>query len=158
MESVLLSEAEIKEGLLGAKQAERRRYPKVLHQPGADFNRMINFLMSDTYMQPHFHPHQEKIEGIEVIQGKLAVLFFNDEGEITKSVIIENKEGEENRIDVPGFAWHTYIVLSETAVTYETMKGVYDPKTWKELASWAPLENTPEAKEYLSLLKKRATG
>jgi len=107
-------------------------------------------------MQPHFHPHEEKIEGIEAIQGKLAVLFFNDKGEVIKSVILEKKGDEESRVDVPGFAWHTYIVLSDTAVTYETMKGVYDPKTWKEMAPWAPLENTPESQGYLDFLKKEA--
>ena len=44
-------------------------------------------------------------------------------------------------------------MLSEQTVIYEIMDGVYDPLTWKKMASWAPLENSPDASNYLSFLK-----
>ena len=68
-----------------------------------------------------------------------------------KNLIEENKK---DYIEVPAFTWHTYIMKSEVTVIFETMMGVYDPKTWKKLANWAPDENSAEAKTYLSKLRK----
>ena len=66
------------------------------------------------------------------------------------------EKSPNNHIKIPAFAWHTYVALSEYTISYETMNGVYDPATWKELARWAPAENTPESTAYLISLKKEA--
>ena len=50
--------------------------------------------------------------------------------------------------------WHTYVMESEKVLIYETMEGVYDPNSWKELASWAPEENDPDSNDYISFLRK----
>lgn len=149
-----LSEKEKEECKLLAENSPRRRYGKILHKPGDEFNQAFNFLLSDTYMQPHHHPSNEKIEKIRIMEGKIAVLFFDDGGEAIKSAILE-KNGE-TEINVPAFSWHTYVVLSDYAITYETMIGVYNPATWKEFAKWAPPENTPESEKYLNFLKEKA--
>ncbi len=149
-----LTEAEITEGLSKANTSERRRHPKILHNPGDEFNRVINFMMGDSYMQTHLHPGVEKIEKIYLIQGKIATLFFDDKGSITKCTILE--KGKTEMIEVPAFTWHTYVMLSDAAVTYETMMGKYDPVTWKEFAKIAPQENTPESIAYLAELKAAA--
>jgi cupin fold WbuC family metalloprotein len=115
---------------------------------------MINFIMSDSYMQPHRHPHEEKIEKILVLRGKMGQLFFDDKGKVTEAVILE--AGKKDYIEIPAFSWHTYVVLSEYAITYETMRGVYDPATWKEFPAWAPKENTPQADSYFDFLKHEA--
>jgi len=154
MKPPLLSKTEIKESLALAADSQRRRYPKILHESGANLNRVINFLMADTYMQPHLHPSAEKVEMIMALEGKLAVLFFDNGGNIIQSVIIE--KGGVRYVEVPAFAWHTYVVLSDTAVTYETMPGVYDPKTWKILADWAPREEDPKSSIYLKSIKTAA--
>ncbi|OGF66317.1 hypothetical protein A3I27_02520 [Candidatus Giovannonibacteria bacterium RIFCSPLOWO2_02_FULL_43_11b] len=146
-----LPNEEIDEFLLRAKNSERQRFPKILHKPGDEFNRVFNFIMTDSYMQPHFHPGG-KIEDISIVAGKLAVIFFDDKGSITESSTLE--KGGEEHIKIPAFAWHTYVALSDGVVTYETMMGVYNPKTWKEFAKWAPEENTPDASAYLASLKK----
>ena len=59
-----LSEQEIQDGLRLAGCSEKRRYPKLLHRRGDEFNCVFNFMMNDSYMQPHLHPGQEKIERI----------------------------------------------------------------------------------------------
>ena len=146
-----LSAKKIKEGLHQAALSERKRHAKVLHSPGDEFNRVFNFLRSGTYMQPHLHPGEEKIEQIYLVEGRLRMFFFNDVGEISKTVILE--KGGEEHISVPAFSWHTYAVLSDSAVTYETMMGVYDPKTWKTFASWAPVEQSAESHAYLTSLQ-----
>ena len=151
-----LSDKEIKEGLQQARASERKRHATVLHAPGAEFNRVFNFLLSGTYMQPHLHPGEEKIEEITLLKGKLKMVFFNDAGAVANMVVLE-KGGVES-IRVPAFSWHTYTILSESAVTYETMMGVYDPKTWKEFASWAPLEGSMESTAYVASLQSRENG
>ena len=146
-----LSEQEINDGLLRAGSSTRWRYANVLHEPGDEFNRVINFIMQDSYMQPHLHPGAEKIEKIYLIRGRIAVLFFDDQGAVKNGVVME--EGGVGNVEVPAFTWHTYVMLSDYAITYETMMGVYDPKTWKEFAQWAPPENSSQAPTYLNYLK-----
>lgn len=150
----VLTEQEKKEGIQLADASVRRRHPKILHQKGAEFNEVFNFMMTDSYMQPHLHPGDEKIEMIYLVQGKVAVLFFDDNGSITKCTLLE-KEGID-MITVPAFTWHTYVMLTNSAITYETMMGKYDPQTWKDFFTIAPAENIPESIDYLKYLKNEA--
>ena len=78
-----LSERETEEGLSQARSSPRHRYPKLLHQPGAEFNQVFNFMMSDSYMQPHLHPGEEKIEEIYIVEGRVATIFFDDQGAVS---------------------------------------------------------------------------
>lgn len=146
-----LQPEEVKLYLGYAKESTRHRYPKILHNPGDEFNSVFNFMMSGSYMQPHLHPGQEKIEKIHLVQGKVATLFFDDDGRIQSFTMLES--GGKNLIEVPAFTWHTYLILSDYAITYETMMGVYSEETWKKSAIWAPNEGAEEASIYLMQLK-----
>jgi cupin fold WbuC family metalloprotein len=150
----IINSSEIKEGIDKANASERRRFPKILHNPGDEFNRVINFMMYDSYMQPHLHPGDEKIEKIYILEGRLAVFYFDDLGEIIKTTILE--KGGIEMISVPAFTWHTYAMLTEYAITYETMMGKYDPHTWKDFFTIAPAEDTDESIEYLKKLQSLA--
>lgn len=146
-----LSEQEIQDYIKLADSSPKRRYPKLLHNPGDEFNCVFNFMMHDSYMQPHLHPGEEKIENIHLIQGKLAALFFDDQGKVTTCTLLE--KGAIELIEVPAFTWHTYVMLTEYVITYETMMGVYEPSTWKKFADWAPAEGVIEASRYLGSLR-----
>ena len=148
-----LSADEVQYYFLEAENSERKRFPKILHNQGDYDNRVVNFVLDDSYMQPHLHPGDEKIEKMFLVEGSFSLILFDSVGEISDSITLE-KGGIES-VDVPAFTWHTYVMLTEKVIIYETMDGVYEPSTWKEMASWAPLENTPEALDYLSLLKSR---
>ena len=102
-------------------------------------------------MQPHLHPGAEKIEVIKVLRGELEVIFFDDFGVVNKRIHL-NKGGIE-LIEVPAYQWHTYVMLSENVITYETMMGIYHPNTWKKMASWAPKEGSSSSAEYLNSLR-----
>lgn len=97
-------------------------------------------------MQPHFHPSHEKIEHIFLLRGHLDLLFFDEFGEIVE--IVEMKPYFNQAVSVPAFCNHTYLVRSSSALTFETMDGVYDPVTWKILCDWAPREDSEESKVY----------
>jgi cupin fold WbuC family metalloprotein len=148
-----LSALEIGEYFEEAASSVRRRFPKILHEQGAEFNEVFNFILQDSYMQPHLHPSEDKIECIYIVKGVAAVLFFDDLGSVTDCKILENDGCEFIRI--PAFVWHTYVMLSDQVITYETMKGVYHPNTWKENSGWAPLENTKDASVYLERLRSK---
>ena len=146
-----LSDLEIKAFFELATSSNRKRYPKILHKNGDKFNRVFNFLIKGTYMQPHLHPGKEKIEHIHIVRGKIAIIFFDDFGNINECFFLES--GKTQLKEVPAFTWHTYVVLSDDAITYETMMGVYDVKTWKNLAVWAPGEDKDERHAYQNFLK-----
>jgi cupin fold WbuC family metalloprotein len=146
-----LEKCEIEDGLFKAHNSERSRYPKLLHQPGDEFNRVFNFILRGSYMQPHQHPGNEKIEKIHLVDGKLATIFFNDQGSISDIVVLE--KGCLEVVTVPAFAWHTYVALTDSVITYETMLGVYDVKTWKRYATFAPPEGSIDCLPYLESLR-----
>ncbi len=136
-----------------AKDSERCRSPKIIHKQGDYHNRVFNFILEDSYMHPHLHPSEEKVEKMYLLDGSFALIIFNDDGEVTDTYILA-KGGRES-IDVPAFTWHTYVMLTKEVIVFETMEGVYNPSTWKEMASWAPSENTPDALAYLKMLKSK---
>ena len=150
-----LSSDEKKGCLQKAADSPRRRCPKILHKPDAEFNQIFNFMMNDTYMQPHLHQGEEKIEKMYLVMGSFAVLFFNDKGKVNKVSLME--KGKCEYIEIPAFTWHTYVMLTNSVVSYETMMGRYDPGTFKILADWAPGENSHESQSYLRTLKKCAS-
>jgi len=146
-----LTQSEIDEGTKFALSSDRHRYPKLLHKKGDEFNRVFNFMTRDSYMQPHLHPGSEKIECIHIVSGELATIFFDDQGHVVDVHLLS--KDHKPFINVPAFTWHTYIILSDIAITYETMMGVYDPQTWKHFASWAPTESDPRSSSYRESLR-----
>ena len=148
-----LSPDEIKKHFSVAKNSERRRVPKILHKQGDYNNKVFNFMLEDSYMHPHLHPGKEKIEKMYLVDGSFALITFDDNGKSTGTYTLV-KGGRES-IDVPAFTWHTYVMLTKEVIVYETMEGFYDPSTWKEMAPWAPSENTSDAPAYLEKLKTK---
>lgn len=136
-----------------AKNSERCRSPKIMHKQGDYHNRVFNFILEDSYMHPHLHPSEEKIEKMFLLDGSFALITFDDDGEVTNTYVLA-KDGRES-IDVPAFTWHTYVMLTKEVIVFETMEGVYNPSTWKKMAPWAPSENTLEAPAYLEMLKSK---
>ena len=137
-----------------AQSSSRKRIPKILHKKGDYLNKVFNFILADSYMQPHIHPGEEKIEKMYLVKGSFALVIFDDKGNIKDTVVL--KLGELEFIEVPAFTWHTYVMLTDEVIVYETMEGVYHPDTWKKMATWAPEENSPEVFDYLKQLKSRA--
>jgi cupin fold WbuC family metalloprotein len=122
-----------------------------MHKKGDYINKVFNFILSDSYMQPHLHPGSEKIEKMYLIKGSFALIIFDDKGNVKETVVLS--KGEKEFVSVPAYAWHTYVMLTNEVIVYETMDGVYEPSSWKEMASWAPKENAVGASNYLETLK-----
>jgi cupin fold WbuC family metalloprotein len=149
----LLSNGETTAGFSNAAMSKRRRHGHILHKQGDLFNRVFSFAMIDSYMQPHLHPGEESCEDIYLVKGTLGILYFDNSGNIMEKFCLEEKC--LTHVRVPSKMWHTYIMLTDQVLTYETMDGLYDPATWKIVAPWAPKEGGLEAVEYLMNLKSK---
>jgi cupin fold WbuC family metalloprotein len=140
-----LSEQEIRPSISKATISKRKWFPKLLRNHVDEFNQVFNFMMRDPYMQPHLHPSAKKIY---LIEGRVAALFFDDMGKIAKRIFLE--KGGIDLIEAPAFTWHTYVMLPEHAITYETIRGIYNSETWKKFAEWVPQEDSLESSNYLA--------
>jgi cupin fold WbuC family metalloprotein len=145
-----LTNEDLSIGFKGAQLSKRKRYPLIVHQKGDEFNQVFNFICIDSYMRPHLHPSDFMIEKMHLIKGSFELLFFDNKGTVVKKYLLD-KPGQ--RVQVPAFQWHTYVMSSNQTIIFETMIGKYDPLTWKTMADWAPEEESDISKEYLQSLK-----
>jgi len=151
-----LFEEEIIQHFKVAEGSIRKRSHKILHEKGDYLNKVFNFILDDSYMHPHLHPGEEKIEKMHLIQGSFALVIFDEKGKVKETITLE--KGKKDYIAVPAFTWHTYVMLTKKVIVFETMEGFYEPATWKEMAPWAPDENTAEAVPFLEMLKAEASS
>lgn len=146
----VLNESERNEYIQLAISSKKKRAAKILHEKGSDWNAAFNFMCKESYMKPHMHPGEEKIEEIHLLEGVCTVIYFDNSGSIIKMIKLGG--GGANMVRVPAFQWHTYVMHTSIVVTYETMYGVYDPETWKTYANWAPDELSEISDRYLHQL------
>ena len=85
----------------------------------------------------------------------MVLITFDDSGTVTSVLRLgTEKHGPETcaAAAVPSDVWHTVIALESGCVLLETKAGPFDPDQPKDLAPWAPDENSPQAKAYLQKL------
>lgn len=138
-----------------AKESERKRINHNFHSELSDpINRMLNAMEPDTYCRPHKHENPDKYEVFIVLKGTMAVLLFNDAGEVTQSIKLGPNE-DTMGIDIPPTVWHTLISLESGSVAYEVKNGPYKKPIDKNFATWAPTEDDNTAQDYLKHLKNQ---
>jgi len=133
-----------------ARVAERKRFIYSLHKSNTELQRLLNAVEPDTYVCPHKHTHTPEI--FIRLRGRVALLTFDDSGEIKDKFILD----EENPgAEIPVNTWHSLVSLDRDSVLYLVMEGPYDEKTHKTFPKWAPRESTEDAIKYLKMLRKR---
>ncbi len=139
-----------------AKKSPRKRINYNFHSDYADpINRMLNCFEIGTYIRPHKHESPDKREVFILLRGKLAVLEFNDIGDILQCTILSHETGCLG-IEIPERVWHSIICLEENTVVYELKDGPYQPINDKNFASWSPTEDDSSCNEFLDNLTKKA--
>ena len=129
---------------LQAEQNPRRRMNYNFHETlDAPVNRLLNVMMTDTYLPPHRHTNPGKDEIVLVLQGSVLLFLFDDEGHVTFSKVIDPKKGMYG-LDFDGTIWHTFVVLEPATVIYEVKEGPYQAITPDDFASWAPASQDRE--------------
>ena len=137
-----------------ARQSPRRRMNYNFHAgPEDNPHRFLNVLLEGTYVAPHRHLRPPKAESFLVIEGRIALFCFDDDGAVRSRYLLGHGDGAEAvGIDLEAGVWHSLAAVTAYAVCYEVKPGPWDPATDKEFAPWAPREGEPGAAEYLARL------
>lgn len=136
-----------------ARVSNRLRTNYNFHSESSDLlQRMLNVMEPDTYCRPHKHENPDKREAFIILKGKIAVLEFDDSGNISASITLSHELGNYACEIAPG-SWHAIIALEPGSVVYEIKDGPYDPATDKKFAKWSPAEGDPASHAYLQNLK-----
>ena len=144
-----------------AKQAIRNRQHKNIHQHYNDScQRLFNAIGVNSYIRPHRHSIDPKDECLIAVRGRMALLVFDDIGQVEQVIRFGAQANEAQQaisvgVNLPAGVWHTVIAEVPGSILFEVKSGPFNSEQAKEYALWAPEENTPEAAEYLMELKRR---
>ena len=162
-----------------ADASPRLRQHRNVHSDYADpCQRVFNAITTRSYLVPHRHALSPRDETMLAVRGRLALVVFDEAGEVVEVVHFGAQGGEDclsgTRADeaaaadaegraltghlsagvlIPAGTWHTVLALDDDAVLFETKAGPFDPAAPKEPAPWAPFEGTPEAAPYFARLR-----
>jgi cupin fold WbuC family metalloprotein len=110
--------------------------------------RLLNAVEPGSYIRPHRHLTFAKPESFVGLRGRIALLIFDNSGEVLQIVPFGPQEDVAGA-DIPCDTWHTVVSLEAGSVFYEAKPGPFDPSHKSDMASWAPEEGSPEAPAYL---------
>jgi len=138
-----------------AKISRRHRQNFNFHkEDSARLQRMLNALELNTYIQPHKHENPDKVEAFFVLRGRILVVEFDDNGNISDHIILEAGKGNYGAEIAPRI-WHTIICLEAGSVAYEVKDGPYNAAIDKNFAPWAPAEGDDDCTSYISSILKK---
>jgi cupin fold WbuC family metalloprotein len=146
-----------------AEQASRQRQHKNIHQHyNESCQRLFNAIGIDSYIRPHRHSIDPKDECLIAVRGRMAVVVFDDIGQVSQIIRFGAQVNEAQQaigvgVNLSAGVWHTVIAEVTGSILFEVKSGPFNPEQAKEYAPWAPAENTPDAIEYLMELKHRVT-
>lgn len=116
-------------------------------------HRLLNAIEPSSYVRPHRHLDPEKDEAFILMSGRLGVITFSDNGDVSESVILSRESGNL-AADIPHAVYHTCLSLAPGTVFYEAKAGPYRPLTEAEKAPWAPGDDDAAVPAYLERLRK----
>ena len=108
-----------------AKSSPRLRMNLDLRNSTDDHSqRMLNALEPGTVMS--IHRHQNTSETVVVLRGKVKWLYYNDNGELTDTILVE-AGGNICGLNVPMGQWHSLECLEPGSVILECKDGAWEP-------------------------------
>lgn len=123
-----------------AKTSPRKRMNHNFHLKAGDtMHRMLNAMEPGTYIQPHKHENPDKVEAFFCLRGRLLVVEFDDVGNISEHIVLDNRTGNYG-CEIAARSWHSIICLEAGSVAYEVKDGPWNPDDDKHFAPWAPKE------------------
>lgn len=125
-----------------ARTSPKRRARICAHPDNGDaIHEMLIVVAGGAYFQPH--KHLNKSESFHMIEGRVTVVFFDDDGTAGERVLLGPPDGERPfyyRLSEARF--HTVLVETDTAVFHETTNGPFRPED-TVYADWAPADTAP---------------
>ena len=121
---MLISTAILDDLTAQAKASPRLRMNLDLRNTPADQSqRMLNALEPGTVMPIHRHRHTS--ETVVVLRGKVKWLYYNDQGELTDTILVE-AGGDICGLSVPMGQWHSLECLESGSVILECKDGAWE--------------------------------
>jgi cupin fold WbuC family metalloprotein len=111
--------------------------------------RLLNAIEPYSYIQPHKHEDPDKREIFFILRGRMVVVEYDDQGNITDHIILDASKGNF-AVEIAERSWHSIISLEPGSVSYEFKDGPYDPIDDKNFARWAPREGEPGTKDFIT--------
>ena len=138
-----------------SKASPRQRKNHNFHRADSDLcHRLLNALEPQTYIPPHCHLDTSKAESIIILCGRVGVLFFSAQGEITEKCCIQ-PQSDCLGVDISPGTFHSLVALEPDSVFFEAKAGPYVPLSETERASWAPQEGEQGVERYLAWMKSQ---
>jgi glucose-6-phosphate isomerase len=139
-QDVVVVTPDLLSGLKAAASADPLKRARIcLHRHREDaVQEMIIAHHRDTYTHPH--RHHQKSESFHILEGRMAVVLFDDRGSATRRIILGSLgSGDAPVYRLSSSQWHTVLPLTEHVVFHEITVGPFTPGDG-ERASWAPEE------------------
>lgn len=92
--------------------------------------RMLNALEPGTLMP--IHRHRNSSETVVLLRGKVKWLFYDDNGNLTNSFIVE-VGGNLCGLNVPQGQWHSLECLESGSVFFEAKDGLWEPLAGEDI-------------------------
>ena len=104
----------------------------LLHTSAQDtLHNMIIAMDNAKFVYPHKH---EKSESYHIIEGSLLLVYFKENGEISKFIVLSKKDTIISRVDRNQY--HAIIALSDYAIFHEIRTGPFKTATDSFFAPW----------------------
>ena len=97
----------------------------------SELHNMIIALKRNKFIYPHKHV---KSESYQIIEGKMALIYFSQSGNIENYVILSINAHLISRVDKNQY--HAIIVLSDYVIYHETRVGPFESKNDSTTPSW----------------------
>ena len=134
-DTIYIDRKKLEELKILAQKDPNKRARICLHKDdGEMIQEMIIAFCKDSYIRPH--RHIDKSESYHIIEGRIEIIFYNDNGiEIDKVVLSDKMDEHPFLFRVSNSAWHTVVPKSDFVIIHEVTKGPFN-KNSSEFADW----------------------
>lgn len=151
-DSVLYTSDDLEALIVASRESPRLRMMQPIQRSEeARVQRLLNAMQPGTYVRPHKHPLAHATETVVILRGKLGVLVFTEDGEVTRQEVLT----AGCVFDLEPNVWHGMVCLEADTVMAEFKQGPYNGQTDKEFAQWSPPEGASEVAAFISSLETR---
>lgn len=147
MTARLFDQALFADLLRQAAASPRRRAHHNLHAMDEPCHRLVVGMCEDSYIPPHRHLDPHKSESLLVLQGRLGLLTFSEEGQVLLRRELSQRAGCPGVDLAPGH-YHALVALEGDCLFFECKAGPFVPLGEGERPGWAPLEGAADAERY----------
>ncbi len=134
-DTIYIDKKKLDELKILAQKDPNKRARICLHKDDGEMvQEMIIAFCKDSYVRPH--RHIDKSESYHIIEGRIEIIFYNDNGiEIDKVVLSDKMDEHPFLFRVSNSAWHTVVPKSDFVIIHEVTKGPFN-KNSSEFADW----------------------